>query len=205
MDNRCLWYNKIYMNKKLKIVLFIGSIFFIALGSIALLQNRRIIKMPCLPLIRCPLGGICVRFEGKHVCLNGYKDGTICNYCESGVCHIGESIPLYFYCSNEPEKGFGVIPSSEKLKNQFCRDNDSGEEISYQEALDIAQKDKCGLKGEELVTFSENYLCNENTGTWWIDLNIRPEKKGCSPACVVDIVDKTAEVNWRCTGLIPSQ
>ena len=100
------------------------------------------------------------------------------------------------------EKDLGVIPSSQKLQNRFCKDNDSGVEISYQEAIEIAQKDKCGLQGEELVAFSENYLCNENTGTWWVDLVIKPEKEGCNPACVVDIVDKTAEVNWRCTGVI---
>jgi hypothetical protein len=107
--------------------------------------------------------------------------------------------------SNGLEKGLGGIPSSQKLKNLFCKDNDSGVEISYQEAIKIAQKDKCGLKGEELITFSEKYLCNENTGTWWVDLNVKPKREGCSPACVVDIVDKTAEVNWRCTGLRPPQ
>ena len=66
------------------------------------------------------------------------------------------------------EEGLGAIPSSQRLQNQFCKDKDSGVEISYQEAIEIAQKDKCGLQGEEFVAFSENYLCNENTGTWWV-------------------------------------
>ena len=100
----------------------------------------------------------------------------------------------------------GLIPWSEKLKGQFCKDKKTGMEISYQEAIEIAQKDKCGLEGKQAVAFSVNYLCNEYTGTWWVDLLIKPEKEGCNPACVVDIVNKTAEVNWRCTGrLIPSQ
>ena len=43
---------------------------------------------------------------------------------------------------------------------------------------------------------------NSNTGTWWIDLPIDREKPGCNPACVVDEAAKTAEVNWRCTGLL---
>ena len=41
---------------------------------------------------------------------------------------------------------------------------------------------------------------NESTGTWWIDLDVvRP---GCNPACVVNVANKPAEINWRCTGLI---
>jgi hypothetical protein len=46
----------------------------------------------------------------------------------------------------------------------------------------------------------ETYFCNNNTGTLWIDMNIT--KEGCSPACVVNLADKSAEINWRCTGLI---
>ena len=96
----------------------------------------------------------------------------------------------------------GVIPWSEKLKGQFCKDKKTGVEINYQEAIEIAQKNKCGIQRETLVAFSTNYLCNEDTGTWWVDLLLTPEKTGCNPACVVDIVDKTAEVNWRCTGTV---
>jgi len=49
----------------------------------------------------------------------------------------------------------------------------------------------------------KSYVCNENTGTYWINLNIT--KEGCSPACVVNIETRTAEINWRCTGLIPPE
>ena len=102
-----------------------------------------------------------------------------------------------------PKKGLGTVPWSETLKGRFCKDKKTGMEISYQEASEIAQKNRCGLQEETLVAFSTNYLCNENTGTWWVDLILKPEKAGCNPACVVDIVEKTAEVNWRCTGTIP--
>lgn len=40
---------------------------------------------------------------------------------------------------------------------------------------------------------------NPNSGTWWFTLEV--ERKDCGPACVVDDRTKTAEVNWRCTGL----
>jgi hypothetical protein len=48
--------------------------------------------------------------------------------------------------------------------------------------------------------FKGTYVCNENTGTWWLDLEL--EKEGCSPACVVDVETRQAEINWRCTGLL---
>ena len=42
---------------------------------------------------------------------------------------------------------------------------------------------------------------NNNTYTWWFDL-ISSEKPDCSPACVVYEGNESAEVNWRCTGLV---
>jgi hypothetical protein len=49
------------------------------------------------------------------------------------------------------------------------------------------------------VACQKSYFCNTNSQTWWIDLNI--SKQGCSPACVIFVENKTAEINWRCTGL----
>ncbi len=72
----------------------------------------------------------------------------------------------------------------------------TGESMSLEEATEIALASECVENG----TLKETSQCNENTGTWWIDLDI--EKEGCSPACVVDIVTGEAEINWRCTGLI---
>jgi hypothetical protein len=43
---------------------------------------------------------------------------------------------------------------------------------------------------------------NENSKTWWFDANLNATKPGCNPACVVDENTKTAEINWRCTGLL---
>jgi len=62
------------------------------------------------------------------------------------------------------------------------------------DAKQIAIESECG------DTLKDTYMCNENTGTYWIDLDI--EKQGCSPACVVDIITREAVINWRCTGLI---
>ena len=68
--------------------------------------------------------------------------------------------------------------------------------MTLEEARQIASASSCVENG----SLKDTYVCNENTGTWWLDLDI--EKPGCNPACVVDIGAKTAEINWRCTGLI---
>lgn len=191
------------MSRKIKYLFPVCICFVFALGVLILLENRKVVTLPCI-LNHCPLGGTCSWFEGKTVCLDGYQNGTICNYCKSRECTVGESFPLYINCLSETQKGLGAVSWSEKLKGQFCKDKKTGKEISYQEASEIAQKNKCGLQGETLVTFSTNYLCNDNAGTLWVDLQLKPKKAGCNPACVVNIVNKTASVNWRCTGATPS-
>jgi hypothetical protein len=68
--------------------------------------------------------------------------------------------------------------------------------MSLTEALSIASASEC----TQNATLTDRHSCNSVTGTWWIDLNL--EKEGCSPACVVNVDTKTAEINWRCTGLL---
>lgn len=73
--------------------------------------------------------------------------------------------------------------------------------LTYREAYDIADNSSCVEKG----ALSDNKIYNLNTKTWWIDLDMKQEfkKADCNPACVVDEATKTAEINWRCTGLLP--
>jgi len=70
--------------------------------------------------------------------------------------------------------------------------------LSEQEAGKIAES-VCIKDGESL---SRGYY-NENSGTWWFDANLNSAPYGCSPACVVSEETRTAEINWRCTGLSP--
>jgi len=65
------------------------------------------------------------------------------------------------------------------------------------EAKIIAEKN-CIKGGEALA----NGYYNENSKTWWFDANLNLTREGCNPACVVSEGSKTAEINWRCTGLI---
>jgi hypothetical protein len=69
--------------------------------------------------------------------------------------------------------------------------------IGEAEARTIAEK-SCIKGGEALGEGSYN----ENSETWWFDANLNTTKEGCNPACVVSAQTKTAEINWRCTGLI---
>jgi len=55
------------------------------------------------------------------------------------------------------------------------------------------------IKGGEALSTG---VYNENTKTWWFDANLNSVHEGCNPACVVSEETQTAEINWRCTGLI---
>lgn len=76
----------------------------------------------------------------------------------------------------------------------LCSKKDGAKKMNMEEAKQIAAKSECGNK------FLEGVVCNDNSGTWWFNLDIK--KQGCSPACVIDVETKKAEINWRCTGLI---
>ena len=89
--------------------------------------------------------------------------------------------------SCSPPKSNSGLPQSTDLE--------TGNELGLAEAKELAIASECG---DRLL---ENIMCNENTGTWWIDLEI--DKPGCAPACVVNVNTKEAVINWRCTGLLP--
>ncbi len=68
--------------------------------------------------------------------------------------------------------------------------------MNQSEALAIAQATSaCTAAGD--ISVIGTY--NNNSATWWFD--ITENKSGCNPACVVS-ANRSAEVNWRCTGLI---
>jgi len=83
-----------------------------------------------------------------------------------------------------------------KSKNPNVQPNVSNM-LTENEARNIAES-TCINKDESL---NPGYY-NEITKTWWFDANLTEIKEGCNPACVVSEDTKTAEINWRCTGLI---
>lgn len=83
---------------------------------------------------------------------------------------------------------------------------DSGESMLCDSVQEVIYDSECAEVGEikDLSHLQPACIkgCNAGTATWWFDLVPYEEKPGCNPACVVDLKTKTAEVNWRCTGLI---
>lgn len=69
--------------------------------------------------------------------------------------------------------------------------------ITEAEARIIAEK-AC-IKGGEAVG-KGSY--NPHSSTWWFDANLNARQAGCFPACVVDEKTRTAQINWRCTGVV---
>ena len=81
--------------------------------------------------------------------------------------------------------------------NNVCVDKNTGASLTYQEAVELAQNSECLAEGQ----LKETQFCNEDTGTWWIDLDL--DMPNCNPACVVDLNTGTAEINYRCMGALP--
>ena len=91
---------------------------------------------------------------------------------------------------------FFLILGSWYLINKNNNSSQSTHSLTESEARTIAEK-SCIKGGEALGSGSYN----ENSKTWWFDANLNSTREGCNPACVVSEETKTAEVNWRCTGL----
>jgi len=89
----------------------------------------------------------------------------------------------------------GLTTTTTVSSEEFCQKKGTETKLSLSEAKEIAFLSECGDRLED------TYICNEITGTWWINLDI--EKQGCNPACVINVETKMAEINWRCTGLLP--
>jgi hypothetical protein len=102
---------------------------------------------------------------------------------------IGKSVWVYY------DKKTGEI--GELVKNF---EGESAISLTKEQAQIIAEK-TC-IKGGEALGLGTH---NKGTQTWWFDANLNATKSGCNPACVVDEKTETAEINWRCTGLIVPQ
>ena len=130
-----------------------------------------------------------------------YVAGAVVALVVIGILIANGSIPLIPNPTPIPAATQPPTPPPEAMTPtpslEVCADAATGAKLSYEEAVQIAQNSECAQQGQ----LKPEHFCNENTGTWWIDLTI--EKPGCSPACVVDVNKGTAEINWRCTGLLP--
>ena len=78
--------------------------------------------------------------------------------------------------------------------DERCTKYDTRESMLYKEARDLAEKSACAIEGK----LKSTHWCNTATGTWEIDTTI--EKAGCMPTCLINVVTKETEINWKCTG-----
>jgi hypothetical protein len=100
--------------------------------------------------------------------------------------------------------GLGIYKfnfTNDDIYNENGEKNDDVKEVksfvlSETEARVIAEK-SC-IKGGEVLSAG---TYNSNSKTWWYDANLNATREGCNPACVVNEETKTAEINWRCTGI----
>jgi hypothetical protein len=116
---------------------------------------------------------------------------------------FNNGIIIVNYADRKPSEPFSTAPSVGVSRYFKVIDGTLQEIIlsmSEAEARTIAEK-SC-IKGGEALSAG---TYNENSKTWWFDANLNAVREGCNPACVVSEETKTAEINWRCTGLITPQ
>jgi hypothetical protein len=121
--------------------------------------------------------------------IGGDEDTWICDKSK------GEWVKHGNPSAQKPEGGCGDKVILSITPANSCK-SQSGKIMLIDTAKEIAMEN---CKEGEL---KETYFCNDFTGTWWIDFAPDKPKEGCNPACVIDIEKGTAEINWRCTGLI---
>ncbi len=132
-----------------------------------------------------------------------YERGGCTLIAPRGKCipagwRLGRPFYKRFFAETPVSKTVSPKPTS---SDEICQDSSTKAKLLFSEAMTIAKTSECGKSGQ----FKENHFCNENSGIWWIDLNMNEPKEGCNPACVIDANTKKAEINWRCTGLLPSK
>jgi hypothetical protein len=68
--------------------------------------------------------------------------------------------------------------------------------VTFDEAKEMANGSDCVKMG----ILGDSYSYNKDTNTWWVDLVMKSgyERENCNPACVINEITKSAEINWRC-------
>ena len=105
-----------------------------------------------------------------------------------------QDVKLDLRASPTPSPINKILPTPMPMPT-VCIDIKTKRSMIISEARQLAQKSECTNEGQ----LKDTYSCNESTGTWWIEME--PIQAKCTPACVVNVNDRSVEINWRCTGL----
>ncbi|MFA6035554.1 MAG: hypothetical protein WC759_01195 [Candidatus Micrarchaeia archaeon] len=125
--------------------------------------------------------------------------GTGANYCNGNELMMNAKCVLGMWQYSSEVCANGCEAGKCKEAEELCGGITTNYAMPYSEAEQIASASSAcselgSLKGK-------GHSCNANSGTWWVEPGIT--KDGCTPACVVFVDNKSAEINWRCTGLLP--
>lgn len=132
--------------------------------------------------------------QEAKICPDGSAVGRTGPNCEFAPCPaiVGNDTDAH---GCKPSAGYSWCAAKQKCIRVWEEPCEGA--ITVTAAKSIAENSSCMAVGN----LTGNYAYNNVTKTWWFDLDM--VKQGCSPACVVYEANLTAEVNWRCTGLIP--
>ena len=129
--------------------------------------------------------------EEAKICPDGSAVGRTGPNCTFAPCPsiVGNDTDAH---GCKPSAGYSWCEAKQKCVRPFeepCEGTLKGSDV-----MNIAQV-ACGNAGN----LSDTITYNSNTKTYWINLDT--VKPGCAPACVVWEENRSAEINWRCTGL----
>jgi hypothetical protein len=162
----------------------------------------------------------------RHTCTEEEKEAEICTLEYLPVCGFysngtsrtygndcqacGDDIEYWEYGECEVNSFEKCVNAGNPILESYPRQCRTSDDITFTEeyctkqnttfTLTLANAKEIAIDSECGDRLKETYICNEFTGTYWIDLDI--EKEGCNPACVIDLETREAEINWRCTGLL---
>lgn len=68
----------------------------------------------------------------------------------------------------------------------------TGEKMGIDEAAKIEERSECSREG----SMTDRHFCDSQAGVW--EIGILMSKPGCDPQCIIDIVKKTAKIDYRC-------
>jgi hypothetical protein len=91
----------------------------------------------------------------------------------------------------KPHRTCQVNDKLQYLEIELCA-APTGEFLNIYDAQKVFDMSQCSREGSA----KETHYCDAKAGAWVID--IQTYRKGCNPACVIDVKTKTGKVDWRC-------